>query len=177
MMAPTINALAIVALAAAVLSACGRSPAPTPVAAAASEPAAAPASPKSEPPKIASSTAPTPAAVAKAASDLLAPPARPYDARGRRDPFDNLELQLQQKDKEKGRTSGFTVASTKLTGIVRGESLLALVETPDGVGYILKPGDTLGDGRLLEIARDSAVFTVAPKGGSASRVTLKIAAD
>ena len=68
----------------------------------------------------------------------------PYDARGRRDPFDNLELQLQQKDKEKGRTSGFTVASTKLTGIVRGESLLALVETPDGVGYILKPGDTLG---------------------------------
>ena len=49
---------------------------------------------------------------------------------------------------------GLEVATTKLTGIVRGAgTTLALVETQDGIGYILKPGDTLGDGRLVRNRR------------------------
>ena len=40
------------------------------------------------------------------------------------------------------------------------------VEAQDGIGYILKPGDTLGDGRLLEIGADSVVFAVAAKAGA-----------
>ena len=49
------------------------------------------------------------------------------------------------------RSEGIEVATAKkLTGIVRGPgTTLALVETQDGIGYILKPGDTLGDGRLV----------------------------
>ena len=173
-MAPSIRSHAIVTLAATV-SACGGSPAPTPAPASAPKPAAAHA-----PPGPAASTPkpPTPAAAAvvvtKAAAEVLSPPAPRYDPKGRRDPFDNLEVQAQEKEK----ATGLTIASAKLTGIVRGHGPLALIETADGVGYILKPGDTLGDGRLLEIAKDSAVFAVAPKPGSPSnRVVLKITVD
>ena len=71
------------------------------------------------------------------------------------------------------------MASTKLTGIVRSNrAALALVEAPDGIGYILKPGDTLGDGRLLEIGSDSVVFTVTSKAGAPTdRVVLKLATN
>jgi hypothetical protein len=52
------------------------------------------------------------------------------------------------------------------------------VEAQDGVGYILRPGDTLGDGRLLEIGADTAVFAVSATPGSQSnRVVLKLAAN
>jgi Tfp pilus assembly protein PilP len=78
-----------------------------------------------------------------------------------------------------GGPKGLEVATTKLTGIVRSASTtLALVETQDGIGYILKPGDTLGDGRLLEIGADNVTFTVPPKPGSpTNRVVLKLAAN
>ena len=65
---------------------------------------------------------------------------------------------------------GLEVATTKLTGIVRGAgTTLALVEAPDGIGYILKPGDTLGDGRVVEIGADTVIFAVAAKPGSPAR--------
>jgi len=94
-----------------------------------------------------------------------------YDPKNRRDPFMSLEVTSGPK--------GLDVATTKLTGIVRGAgTTLALVETQDGIGYILKPGDTLGDGRLMEIAVDSVVFAVAAKPGFPSnRVVLKLAAN
>jgi Tfp pilus assembly protein PilP len=94
-----------------------------------------------------------------------------YDAKGRRDPFETLEV--------REGSGGLTVAATRLTGIVRSNrSALALVEAPDGIGYILKPGDTLGDGRLLEIGSDSVVFVVAPKTGAPSnRVVLRLATN
>jgi Tfp pilus assembly protein PilP len=71
------------------------------------------------------------------------------------------------------------VATTKLTGIVRGaRTTLALVEAQDGVGYILKPGDTLGDGRLVEIGADAVVFVVSSRPGAQSnRVVLKLVAN
>lgn len=92
-----------------------------------------------------------------------------YEIKGRRDPFTMLDVVT-------GPT-GLTVATTKLTGIVRGNSTLALVETSDGIGYILRTGDTLGDGRLVEIGADNVVFAVAAKPGAPpSRVVLKLAA-
>ena len=100
-----------------------------------------------------------------------APPTEKYEAKGRRDPFENLEV--------REGASGPTLASAKLTGIVRGSSgPLALVETSDGLGYILKPGDTLGDGRVLEIGSDSVVFRIAVRTGSTTdRVVLKLPGD
>jgi hypothetical protein len=94
-----------------------------------------------------------------------------YDAKGRRDPFVPLDIT--------GGPKGLEVATTKLTGIVRGaRTTLALVEAQDGIGYILKPGDTLGDGRLLEIGADTAVFAVAARpGAQTNRVVLRLAVN
>jgi hypothetical protein len=111
---------------------------------------------------------------AKAVTSALDPPKPGYDAKGRRDPFQNLEVE-KKKEAQKG---GLAVAATRLTGIIHGGTTMALVEAPDGVGYILKPGDVLGDGRLLEIGGDTAVFSVQPRlGSTANRVVLKLMAD
>ena len=152
----------------AVLTACGGAP-PPPPAATVKPVAAVPASAPAPPP------AATPAGPA---APLVAAPAVPdasggqYDPKNRRDPFMSLDVTSGPK--------GLEVATTKLTGIVRGAgTTLALVETQDGIGYILKPGDTLGDGRLVEIGADNVIFAVAAKPGSPStnRVVLKLAAN
>ena len=62
--------------------------------------------------------------------------------------------------------------------MIRGRTLLALVEAPDGLGYILKPGDTLGDGRVTDITPNIVTFAVAAKAGqSATTATLRLAQD
>ena len=165
----------------ATLGACGGSP-PPPPAAAAAKPAAAPAAPATPAPTPAAAPAARAAAkpsapVAGAPAPLVTSPNVPqgdgttYEAKGRRDPFVPLDVT--------GGPKGLEVATTKLTGIVRGaKTTLALVEAQDGIGYILKPGDTLGDGRLVEIGADSVVFAVSAKPGSQSnRVVLKLAAN
>lgn len=135
------------------LGACGSTPPPAPV----------------KPPAAASKPAASAAEEAPPAEVVVAVPK--YDAKGRRDPFETLEV--------REGSGGLTVAATRLTGIVRSNrAALALVEAPDGIGYILKPGDTLGDGRLLEIGSDSVVFVVAPKTGAPSnRVVLRLATN
>jgi hypothetical protein len=150
-------------------------------AAAAPAPAVAVPAPAGAAPAPMAAAAPSPAAnpapVASAPAPLVPMPTVPmsdapgYDPKGRRDPFVSLELS--------GGAKGLQVSTTKLTGIVRSaRTTLALVETPDGIGYILKPGDTLGDGRLLEIGADNVVFTVSATPGSISnRVVLKLAAN
>ena len=98
----------------------------------------------------------------------LAEPA--YERKGRRDPFlpvEGLEAQ----------TTAPTVASARLKGIVRGRDTLALVETLDGLGYILKVGDTLADGVLVEIGPQSVVFSVPSRRGSAHRIVLRLPDD
>ena len=123
-------------------------------------------------PKSTGAPAPAPQPVASTmTAEPQAPPTEKYEAKGRRDPFENLEV--------REGASGPTLASAKLTGIVRGsQGPLALVETSDGLGYILKPGDTLGDGRLLEIGPDSVVFRIAVRTGSTTdRVVLKLPGD
>jgi Tfp pilus assembly protein PilP len=104
--------------------------------------------------------------------DVPQPPKVHYEARGRRDPF------VLPNSRDKAPASPVTTA--RLTGIIRSGhgTILALVETPDGLGYILKPGDTLGDGRVVEISPTSVVFSLPPRPGSPSnRVVLKLASD
>src|SRR5688500_653538 len=91
------------------------------------------------------------------------------EANGRPDPLEVYQV--------RGGSEGLTISSTRLTGIVRNSrSALALVEAPDGIGYILRPGDTLGDGRLMDIGLDNVVFAVVAKPGApTTRVVLKLA--
>ena len=153
----------------ATLTACGGSPTP-PAAASAPNPVA----------QAAAAAAPKPISsvpAAAQASPLVPAPVIPqsggpsYESKDRRDPFLPLNVT--------GGPKGLEVATTKLTGIVRSaRTTLALLEAQDGIGYILKPGDTLGDGRLLEIGADTVVFAVPAGSGSPSnRVVLKLAAN
>jgi hypothetical protein len=154
----------------ATLTACGGSPPPPPAASAPKPVASAPAAPAAPVP------APAPAGQ-PGAGPLVAAPVVPragdvsYESKDRRDPFLPLDITSGPK--------GLEVATTKLTGIVRSaRTTLALVEAQDGIGYILKPGDTLGDGRLVEIGADAVVFTVSARPGTQSnRVVLKLAAN
>jgi len=151
----------------ATLAACGGS-APPPPAASAPKPVAAAPAPAPKPPVPVPAGKPAP---------LVAAPVVPqagggsYESKDRRDPFLPLDLT--------GGPKGLEVATTKLTGIVRSaRTTLALVEAQDGIGYILKPGDTLGDGRLVEIGADTVVFAISAKPGTQSnRVVLKLAAN
>jgi hypothetical protein len=174
-----------------VLGACSGSPPPPPpkpVAAAAQPPAPALAQASTaQPPAPGQSpasaqppgTAPGTTGGGQQLTDptVVVPPPDPtvsvpkYESKGRRDPFETLEV--------REGAGGLTVASTRLTGIVRSNRVaLALIEAPDGIGYILKPGDTLGDGRLLEIGSDSVVFVVTAKAGAPNnRVVLRLATN
>lgn len=142
-----------------VLPACGTPPAPPPVAV------------TPIPPRPVAATRPVP---------VTPPDLNPlegsgdipkYEASGRRDPFEVYEV--------RSGSASLTVASTRLTGIVRNSgSALALVEAPDGIGYILRPGDTLGDGRLMDIGLDNVVFAVTAKAGApTTRVVLRLLAN
>jgi len=127
-------------------------------------PAPAPAPPR---PATPAPAAPAPAAPARPAGPPVAMPKEPevkpleplaYDPKGRRDPFVSLATAEGAK--------GLTVAAVKLVGIVHGrQGRLALVEAPDGLGYILKAGDQIGDGRVADIGRDSLTFSVAARPG------------
>jgi len=100
------------------------------------------------------------------------PPLEPltYEAKGRRDPFAPVELSKDQP--------GLELSAFKLVGIINGQQLMALVETTAGLGYILKPGDSLGNGQVTDITADSVTIAVSGSGPSARRgtaVTLRLA--
>ncbi len=127
-------------------------------------PAPAPAPPR---PATPAPAAPAPAAPGRSTAPPVAMPKEPevkplqpiaYDPKGRRDPFASLATA--------GGAKGLTVAAVRLVGIVHGrQGRLALVEAPDGLGYILKIGDQIGDGRVADIGRDSLTFSVAARPG------------
>jgi hypothetical protein len=152
------------------LSACNRASGPAPATPVAPSVTALPASPAA--PATAARTATADAAgapmTASAIQTSVAPAAIKYEARGRRDPFAPLAAI------EGSKTS--TVAAARLRGVIQsGRGPVALVDTSDGVGYILKHGDTLADGRLVEISQDSVVFALAPRPGmGTNRVILKL---
>jgi len=145
-----------------VAAGCGGSPAApavaaTPAVAAAQGPAAAPK------PKV-----PMPAVAPRIPE--AGPPLAPlsYEGKGRRDPFAPITPAV-----EKSR--GIDVSALKLAGIIEGRQPLALVDAPDGLGYILKPGDMLGNGRVTDIARGSVTFAVTGRAGERDvSITLRI---
>ena len=124
---------------------------------------------------------PQPQAPAPAGGKPAAPPvARPkepefpplpvvaYDPKGRRDPFASLATTEGSK--------GLAVASVKLVGVLEGrQGRLALVEAADGLGYVLRSGDLIGDGRVVEIGRDNVTFAVAQRPGlPTTRLVLRL---
>lgn len=135
-------------------------------------PAPAPAPPR---PATPAPAAPAPAAPARPTAPPVAMPKEPevkplapltYDPKGRRDPFVSLATAEGAKS--------LSVAAVRLVGIVHGrQGRLALVEAPDGLGYILKTGDQVGDGRVVDIGRDSLTFSVAARPGLPSTPVVK----
>ncbi|HET8579347.1 MAG TPA: hypothetical protein VFO18_19805, partial [Methylomirabilota bacterium] len=116
----------------------------------------------------------TPAPPAVAPKEPEAGPVLPpvsYEPQGRRDPFIAVSIAREG--------AGITVSTVRLVGVVQGrQQLLALVEAPDGIGYILKLGDTFGDGRVTAITANSVTFAVAPRGGQkATTLTLRLPTD
>jgi len=121
-------------------------------------------------PKAATQKPPLPGVKPKALEPGPPLPPLPYEAKGRRDPFVPIEL---PKD-----NPGLDVSSLRLVGIISGRHLLALVETPGGLGYILKPGDGLGNGHVSEIGPGSVTFAVSgPRSQREASVTLKLGKD
>lgn len=164
--------LAAVALAA--LGGCSRPtpPAPAPTAPVASAPRAVASPPAATP--VAATPAATPPTPSKPPETLerLTPEVPNYSSRGRRDPFEPVII----ADKVPAPSRRSSVVTARLTGIVRGaDALLALVETPDGIGFILRPGDVLDEGRLVRIDREFAEFVVPSKPGlTGERIVLAL---
>ena len=130
-----------------------------------------PAPPKPPVPVSAPAAAAAPGAAAlrpldPGAGPVLAPMA--YDAKSRRDPFTPVSLALEAK--------GINVTASKLVGVVQGrQGTLALVEGPDGVGYVLRSGDALGNGRVTGITATAVTFAVsAQPGQDSTTVTLRL---
>ena len=123
--------------------------------------------PPTPPPAAVATAAPAPVVRPKEPDSKALPPIA-YEPKGRRDPFTPIFL---GKD-----NAALSVSAVKLTGVVGGRGgLLALVEAPDGIGYILKPGDALGDGRVTGITPNSVTFAVSARGSqSASSLTLRL---
>ena len=95
-------------------------------------------------------------------------PTLKYERRGRRDPFEPIQA-LQSG------LNAPAIAAAQLKGILRSRTPRVLVETADGLGYVLAVGDMLGVGRLIEIGADNAVFSVPPRSGSATeRIVLRL---
>jgi hypothetical protein len=98
------------------------------------------------------------------------PTALDYAPRGRRDPFTPVRAAAVP-------TGGRSIlTSAKLTGIVRGShGALALVETIDGTGFILRAGEGFGEGRLLDIGEDFALFDIgSPSASTQRRIVLRL---
>lgn len=130
---------------------------------------------KAPEPQILAQTAPASKPVAPAAPKAPEPaaqsvPPMTYDAKGRRDPFAPIQL-------AKEKITGLDVGTVKLVGVISGSHLLALVEAPDGLGYIVKAGDVLGNGRVTEVAPTSITFAVSSgsdKDKKETSLTLKL---
>jgi Tfp pilus assembly protein PilP len=114
---------------------------------------------------VAQAPAVTPAPAATPKEQVATSPLPPiaYESKDRRDPFIPVPV-------AKEKVAGLQVGTVKLVGIIQGARLLALVEAPDGLGYIVKSGDVLGNGRVTDITSDSITFAVT--GGADKRETI-----
>ena len=115
-------------------------------------------------------SAPPPARPAQAAAAKSAAPAAPavppppyvYEARGRRDPFRPLIAPRVAESKAQPKTglAALEVNELKLAGIVwEQRGFFALVEAPNGAGYVLRVNDRVGEGaRVTTITQEGVTF-------------------
>ena len=95
-----------------------------------------------------------------------APAAAPYvyEAKSRRDPFRPLIRPRVETAKARPKTglAALDVKELKLAGIIwGGRGYYALVEAPNGAGYVVRLNDTVGeDARVAKITSDAVMFEV-----------------
>jgi len=127
-----------------------------------------PSAPQAPKPAQAQPAKPT----ASAAAPVKAVAVFVYETTNRRDPFRPLimpRVETAVRGKCQPGQPGLgclDVKELKLAGIVWGQrGYYALVEAPNGAGYVLRVNDTVGEGaRVTKIASDILTFEV--KGGS-----------
>jgi Tfp pilus assembly protein PilP len=119
-------------------------------------------------------SAPTPPRPAQSAAAKPAPPPAPppapavapyaYAAKGRRDPFQPLIKPRVETAKARPKTglAALDVKELKLAGIIwGGRGYFALVEAPNGAGYVVRLNDTVGDdARVAKITAEAVMFEV-----------------
>ena len=110
-----------------------------------------------------------PAAVTPASPPpVLAAPPFVYEVKGRRDPFRPLIAPRVAAVRVRPKTglASLEVNELKLAGVVwEQRGYFALVEAPNGAGYVLRLNDTIGeDARVAKITPEAVVFEVANAG-------------
>lgn len=104
----------------------------------------------------------TPAVAAPAPKPVVPPFV--YEAKGRRDPFRPLIAPRLVETKSRPRTglAALEVNELKLAGIIwEQRGYFALVEAPNGSGYVLRVNDTVGgDARVTRITPEAVTFEV-----------------
>lgn len=117
-------------------------------------------------------SAPAPPRPAQAVAKPAPPPSAPapavapyaYETKGRRDPFRPLIRPRVETVKARPKTglAALDVKELKLAGIIWGGSgYYALVEAPNGAGYVVRLNDTVGeDARVAKITPDAVMFEV-----------------
>jgi Tfp pilus assembly protein PilP len=87
-----------------------------------------------------------------------------YEAKGRRDPFRPLIRPRVETVKARPKTglAALDVKELKLAGIIwGGRGYFALVEAPNGAGYVVRLHDVVGDdARVSRITADAVTFEV-----------------
>jgi len=115
------------------------------------------------PPRPAQSAA-KPAAPAPPPAPAAVPAPYAYETKGRRDPFRPLIKPRVETARVRAKTglAALDVKELKLAGIIwGGRGYYALVETPNGAGYVVRPNDTVGeDARVAKITSDAVMFEV-----------------
>lgn len=116
-----------------------------------------PQTPRKPPQQVAKAPAPGQQAAGPEGPPINLGPKK-YEPEGRRDPFHPLV----EPPKEE---TALDVAGYKLAGIVwQQKQYFALLETPDGIGHILKVNDKLGpDARVKEITKDAVLIEMKEK--------------
>ncbi len=105
-----------------------------------------------------------------------------YSPVGKRDPFrsyiaDLRELARSEEERNPETTEKYELDQYRLTGLVTGTSQpQAMVEDPDGMGYVLRVGARLGKngGRITRIATDQIVVTEEFRAPTGERIRVPI---
>ncbi len=92
-----------------------------------------------------------------------------YSSRGKKDPF--------RPEAMEGEEELLNVSEAKLLGVIRSEEGdVALLQDRRGVGYVLKEGDRVRNGRVVKIESDRVIFATVDFGFT-RRIELKLAEE